>query len=104
MKKTKIIYSWTKGGKSYQKEIDREDFFVMFDGLKKGFQKIGNNEISKKLVQIIPEVSEIIINYDVNETQDIPHIVYNIDGNVHLIKINRLNDIVWSILDKYCTE
>ena len=104
MKQTKIIYSWTKDGMDYQKEIDREDFFDMFEGLKNGFQRIGNNEISKKLVIIIPEVDEISINHDINETQDIPYITYKIHNEVQLIKINRLNNIVWSILDKYCTE
>ena len=89
---------------NYQKKIDRKDFLAIFDGLAKGFEEIGDNEISKKMVEIIPEVDEIFVNQDVNETQDVPSIAYYINGNVQLMKIMRRHNIVWSILNKYCTE
>ena len=104
MKNTAIIYSWRENGNDYQKEISREDFYAMFDGLAKGFEKIGDNEISKKLVKIIPEADKIFIDKDINETQDVPSIEYYTNGDVQLIKIMRRHKIVWSILDKYCTE
>ena len=104
MKDTAITYSWTRNGEFYQKEIDREDFFSMFKGLEKGFEKIGDNEISKKLVEIIPEVDEININYDISINQDIPCIACVINGDLELIKIMRCHEIIWSILKKYCTE
>ena len=104
MKETAITYGWISHGKNYQKKIDRKDFLAIFDGLAKGFEEIGDNEISKKMVEIIPEVDEIFVNQDVNETQDVPSIAYYINGNVQLMKIMRRHNIVWSILNKYCTE
>lgn len=104
MKKTAIIYSWKKDGEEHKKEISRKDFYDMFDGLKKGFAKSGDNEISKKMVEIIPEIEEIYINKDINETQDVPSVVYTINGEKKMLKIMRYHNIVWSILEKYCTE
>ena len=43
MKDTAIIYEWIENGKEHQKEISREDFYAMFDGLAKGFEKLGDN-------------------------------------------------------------
>ena len=76
----------------------------IIDGLAKGIEKIGDNEISKKLTEIIPQVDKIFINNDINETQDVPCIAYCTDGEEQLIKIKRRHKIVWSILNKYCTE
>ena len=104
MKDTAIIYSWRENGKDYQKEVNRKDFYAMFDGLAKGFDKMSDNEISKKLIKIIPDVDEIFVNKDYNETQEIPSIVCHKNGDVQLMKIRRRNDIIWSILNKYCTE
>ena len=104
MKDTAIIYGWRENGTDHQKEIDRNDFYAMFDGLAKGFEKVGDNEISKKLVEIIPEVDKIFINKDINETQDVPSIEYHVADEANLIKIMRWHNIVWSILNKYCTE
>ena len=104
MKETAIIYSWISHGKRYQKEINRQDFLTIFEGLEKGFEKIGDNEISKKLVEIIPMVDEIFINQDINATQDVPTVVYYINGNMQLMKIMRRHEIIWAILKRYCTE
>ena len=104
MKKTAIIYEWVERSKKHQKEICREDLYAIFEGLAKGFEKMGDNEISKKLIEIIPEVDRICINKDANETQDVPSIVYYSNGNKNLLKIMRGHKIVWSILEKYCTE
>ena len=104
MKDTAIIYEWIENGKEHQKEISREDFYAMFDGLTKGFEKLGDNEISKKLIKIIPEVDKIFINKDNNETQDVPSIAYYTNGDRKLLKIMRRHEIVWSMLNKYCTE
>ena len=104
MKNAAIIYEWTENGKEHQKEVCREDFYAMFDGLARGFEKIGDNEISKKLIKIIPEVDKLSINIDMNETQDVPSIVYWTNGDRQLLKIMRRHEIVWGILNKYCTE
>ncbi len=104
MKKTAIIYEWIEEGKDYQKEVDRKAFYSMFEGLAKGFGKIGDNEISKKLVKVIPKVDKICINKDLNDTQDVPSIICTTNGTRNLIKIMRRHVIVWSILNKYCTK
>ena len=104
MKNTAIIYEWIEKDKKHQKEICRDDFHAMFDGLSKGFEKIGDNEICKKLIKIIPEVDKISINMDANETQDVPSIAYYTNGKRELLKIMRRHEIVWGILNKYCTE
>ena len=104
MKDTAIIYEWIENGKEHQKEISREDFYAMFDGLAKGFEKLRDNEISKKLIKIIPEVDKIFINKDNNETQDVPSIAYCTNGDRKLLKIMRRHEIVWSMLNKYCTK
>lgn len=103
MKDTAIIFSWKDNGEIYQKEIDREAFYSMFDGLAKGFEKEGDNRVSKKLIKIIPDANKIFINKDINRTQDDPFIVYYISGEEpKILKIKRCNDIVWGILLKYC--
>lgn len=104
MKDSAIIYEWVQNGQKHQKEISREDFYAMFKGLAKGFEKLGVNEISKQLIEIIPEVDKIFISKDNNETQDVPCIAYWINGNKNLLKIRRRHVIIWSILNKYCTE
>lgn len=105
MKDTKILYSWQEKEQIHQRNIEREDFYAMFDGLAKGFEKLGDNEISKKLIEIIPDVNKIFINKDINETQDEPFIVYYMsEKEPQIMKIKRRNDIVWSILLKYCTK
>lgn len=104
MKNSAIIYEWIEEGKKHQKTISRENFYVMFEGLAKGFSKIGDNEISKKLVEVIPEAERICINKDINETQDIPSIIITTGPKRKQIKIMRRHVIVWSILNRYCTE
>ena len=106
MKSTAFIFAWKENGKVYQKEINRADFFAMFDGLAKGYKNMGDNanEISKKLANIIPEVDRIFIDMDNNETQDVPSVQYLIKGKDQLLKIRRRHRIVWSILNDYCTE
>lgn len=104
MKNTDIIFEWIENGRKHETEVSRESFYAMFDGLAKGFEKIGDNEISKKLVKIIPEADKIFINKDINETQDVPSIAYSTNGDVKLIKIMRRHEIVWAIFDKYCVE
>ena len=104
MKDTAIIYKWIEKGKENQKEICRKDFLAIFNGLLIGFERAGDNQVSKQLVKFIPEMDEIFINKDMNETQDIPSIAYFINGERKLLKIMRRNEVVWSILNKCCTK
>ena len=50
MKSTAFIFAWKEKGKVYQKEINREDFFAMFDGLAKGYRNMGDNAKDRKSV------------------------------------------------------
>lgn len=102
MKCTKIMLKWMEKGKKNQKKLDRKEVGVVFKGLALGFSD--DNEISKKLLEILPEVDEIFLNKDSNETQDVPYIAYYINGKENILKIKRYHKVVWSILEKYCTK
>ena len=97
-----IIIKWIERNEHYQKVLDRQEVMAVFEGLAIGFS--GDNEISEKLVEIIPEVEEIKINKDINATQEIPCITYVINGKVEVLKIIRYHKIVWAILNKYCSK
>lgn len=102
MKDYTIIFSWKKNQEVHQKELERNEVYAVFDGLVKGYASVDNNQISKKLVRIIPEVDKIFINADHNGTQDVPYIVYYINGERKILKIKRCHKIVWTIFDEYC--
>ena len=97
-----IILKWVENGKKHKKTISRERLLAVFEGIAIGFSD--DNEISKKLVELIPYADEIKINKDLNQTQDVPCITYKINGERGIIKIIRYHKIVWAILDKYCSE
>ena len=102
MKKTRIMFVWREKGKQKCRQLRRRPLYDVFNGLVKGFD--GDNEISKKLVELIPEADSIIINKDINATQDVPFITVVTEEKTEMVKIRRYHKIVWSILDKYCTE
>ena len=103
MKDTKIKLRWIEEGEEHKKELDREKMYEVFEGLVKGFER--DNYISRKMIsEIVPDVDSIFINKDYNSTQDVPSMAYKIDGVNYLLKIKRYHKIVWSILNKYCTE
>ncbi len=104
MKDTAIIFGWRDKKQEYKVEINREDFYAIFYGLARGYHKIGDNQISKKLLEIIPEVDKIFINMDYNRTQDVPFIEYAINKEVGILKIMRCHRIVWSILEDHCKK
>lgn len=99
---TNIILKWVEKGKKQKKFVNREKMLAVFQGIAIGFSD--DNEISKKLVELIPYVEEIKINKDLNETQDVPCITYKVNGEKEIIKIIRYHKIVWAILNKYCSE
>lgn len=98
----RIILKWVEKGKKHKKLICREKFLAVFEGIAIGFSD--DNEISKKLVELIPYLEEIKVNKDLNETQDVPFITYKVNGEKGIIKIIRYHKIVWSILNKFCSE
>lgn len=103
MKSTQIDFVWIEDGKGHGKKLERKDLYAVFNGLAEGFQD--DNQISKKMIEeIIPVADSILINKDLNSVQDVPVISYQVDGQTKLLKIIRYHKIVWTILDKYCTE
>lgn len=102
MKENIINLRWIEKNMRHHKELKRDEVYAIFEGLVKGYASSDNNEISKKLIEIIPEVDEIFINKDHNETQDVPFIVYYINEEVHILKIRNCHKIVWTILNEYC--
>ena len=103
MQKSKIIFRCIEKGRMRDNMVDREQMYAVFEGLTKGFKD--DNEISKKLISVIPYVDMFVVNKDLNATQDMPFIVAITGGdnaNREIIKIIRYHKIVWSILNKYC--
>lgn len=101
MKKESIIFEWKEKGKNYIKEIERQDFYNIFDSIRKGFSH--DNEISTNLCEnIIPYASKIFINKDRNNQINAPFIQYEIDEKTEILSIIRYHKIVWSILDGFC--
>lgn len=98
----KFKLKWIEQGKTYEKKLARFEVMTVFYGLYKGFAE--DNEISEKLLKIIPDVEWIRINKDHNETQEIPCITYKANGAVGVMKIIRHHKIVWAILNKYCNK
>lgn len=97
-----IKLKWTANGEKHEKMLNREEVLAVFQGLVKGF--VEDNEISEKMVKILPEVDWLKIDQDHNDTQEIPCLVYGVNGSIGILKIIRYHKIVWSILNKYCTD
>ncbi len=97
---SKICLCWTRNGKKGTREIERESFFEIMEGLKDGFSD--DNDISKKFIQLIPYMLEMKINFDINETKDVPLVQYETLSGVGAISIIRHHKIVWAILEGYC--
>lgn len=98
----KFKLKWIEQGEAYEKELVRLEVMAVFYGLYKGFAE--DNEISEKLVKILPDVEWIKINKDHNETQEVPCITYKANDIVGVMKIIRHHKIVWTILNTYCTK
>lgn len=100
MKNEEIIFIWKGNGKEHIKEIERQEFYELMESIKKSFSD--DNEISSKLVEIIPKLVSITINKDRNSQKDIPFISCECDDGSQVIEIKRYHKIIWAILDKYC--
>ena len=102
MKKEKIKLKWVINGYRHEKEVGRQEFYDIMNGIRKGFS--GNNEISTFLCEIIPYVSTILIDHDRNNQMENPFIMFEIDNKYEMLSIIRHHKIIWSILDGYCEE
>lgn len=99
-----IKLEYVEGKKSYHGTINRKEFLNHMNYLVKEFPD--NNEIAKKLAKLIPEMIYILINKDINDTQDVPSIYYKLNGSSdgHVLKIIRFNSIIWGFLERYCYD
>ena len=105
---TTLTFSWIKDGLQYKRVYDREKIASIFRGLKEGFED--DNEISKKILEKLPETVVIFVNKDANNTQDVPQIGLTLskfdeycDPIKEPLMIRRYHKIVWSIIDRLCT-
>lgn len=94
-----IVLKWKKQNKYFRKEMKREEVMATFEGLVKGFSN--NNEVSKKLTEIILNTSQIKINWD--STAEINQIYYMINGEEKGLPIINAHCIVWAVWNGYCS-
>ncbi|MBQ2937928.1 MAG: hypothetical protein IJE05_03490 [Clostridia bacterium] len=99
MKESKVILKWKRNGEFFQRELEREEIFAVFDGFIKSHPE--NCEISKKIVKILPEVDKFIINWD--STVDVKELYYKIGDKTEGIPIIYHHKMVWGQLDTWCT-
>lgn len=102
MKKETINLQWIEKEKMYEREISRQDIIDIMKSLKNGFDE--NNEISKKMCEVLPKTVSIMINKDRNEQLDIPMISLKVGENTYVLEIRRNHKIIWGILNEYCKE
>ena len=103
MKKEQIILNWKESGKEYEKTLERQSMFELMQAIKNGFD--GDNEISSIMVEIIPKLVSMRIDKDRNEQLEVPIVVCELEQEKErIIYIRRYHKIIWSILNKYCTE
>lgn len=99
-----IKLKYVEGKKVYEGTINRQEFLNHMNYLVEEFPD--NNEIAKKLVRLIPEMNHILINKDMNDTQDVPFVYYKLDGSSegHILKILRFHSIIWGFFERYCYD
>ena len=101
MKKTEIVLQYvTVEGKQKEGIIKRNEFLEIMEYFKNTYPS--NNEVSSKLVPVIPEIDTILINKRV--ARDTPFIVYVIDSKLYWLDINANHRKIWSCLDDYCKK
>ena len=100
MRTDEILLKWKRQNKYYKKEMKREEMMATFEGLIKGFSN--NNEVSKKLSEIIPVTPQIKINWD--NTAEINQLYYLVDEEEKGIPIINAHSIVWAVLNGYCMD
>ena len=76
----KIILKWVEKGKKYQRLVSREKMLAVFEGIALGFSD--DNEISKKLVELLPYIDEIKVNRDIVEASTSSNKIRDMLGNI----------------------
>ena len=80
-------------------KVDKGEFFIVMEYLKETYHK--NNEVSRQMVEIIPELEEISINVPRCENAEVPYIgYYNKNGQLRAIAVRKTHRIIWAILNE----
>ena len=98
-----IIFKRIKNYKMSCNKISKNRLMEVFKNIVIRFEEMGDNEISKKILELLPEAKSILINDDINKDKDVPFIVVQMKNREkHIIEIKRRHKIVWSLLESYC--
>lgn len=101
--KDAIRLEYVENKKTYQGKISRREFLEKMKWFVEEFPD--NNRIATKFVSIIPQTVYVKINNDVNQTQDIPYILYMKRGeSFEMLKIPRIHRRIWNFLKSKCEE
>ena len=100
MRKDEITFICKKEGVTKIKEVEREEFYKLMKSIKNSFSD--DNEISTKLVELIPDLTSITVDVERNSHLSIPCIYCVHNGETERIEVRRRHTVLWSIFDKYC--
>lgn len=106
MKDTKnvIWLTYVEKGKTYNGEIDRNEFLKQMEYMADWYPGCNDNAI--KLCKLLPNIDSIKINKDIIETQDVPFIQYQNIGEdvIRCLKFMRYYTIIWSFFLHQCEK
>lgn len=100
MKTDEFTLKWKKENRFFKKQMKRQEVMAKFEEYI--IEYSGNNTVSKKLAEIIPEVTQIRINWD--NTAEVNQVYYVIDNKEAGFPIINLHSIVWNTWKDYCSE
>lgn len=100
MRTDEFVLKWKRQNCCFKKQMKREDAMATFEGLIRGFST--NNEVSKKLAEIIPCAIEIKIDWD--NTAEVNQLCYTVDEEEKGIPIINKHSIVWAVWNGYCMD
>lgn len=98
MKKTIDLCYITEKGERWQGEIDRAEILAKMQDFKE--KNPTNNEISTKLVKLLPQTHTLLINKR-RKIDEMPIIVCIIEGRNNIIKIPYHHKQILACLDEY---
>lgn len=101
MRKISLCYI-TESGKKYAGEINRHEILGKMADLVQGYPD--NNVIATKLLNILPETQQMIINRQILSDNMPVVICIGKNEEVNFIKIHYHHKIIWRTLQKYCDE
>lgn len=98
MKDRIVVLEWKKKNEYFQKELERYQIIKLFEGLIKKHPE--NCEVSKKIVEVLPEVDKLYIDWD--SQLDVKELYYQIGDETKGIPIIHHNKVIWNYLKLWC--